>query len=84
MLFIDIQKRAQSEGSIKNYKENSFIDVDVEYPKKIHELHNDLSFSLETIKTEKLKNLIVICMIKKICCTYEYFKISTRSWIIIA
>ena len=52
-----------NEGFIKSCNENSkewcFLEVDVEYPKKLHEHHNDLLFSPERIKTienyEKLR-----------------------------
>ena len=37
-----------NEDFIKNYNEESdegyFLDVDVQYPEKLHELHNDLPF----------------------------------------
>ena len=40
-----------NEDFIKNYKEESdkgyFLEVDVQYSKKLHELHNDLPFLLE-------------------------------------
>ena len=39
---------------MENYNEDSdigsFIEVDVHYPKELHELHNDLPFSVERIK----------------------------------
>ena len=42
----------------KNYNKESdegyFLEVDVHYPEKLHELHNDLSFLLEIIKIEKI------------------------------
>ena len=54
-----IEKTSQfNEDSIKNYNEESdkghFLEVDVHYPEKLHELHNDLSFLLEIIKIEKI------------------------------
>ena len=43
---------------IKNYNEESdegyFLEVDVQYLKKLHELHNDLPFLLERMKIEKV------------------------------
>ena len=37
-----------NEDFIKNYNENSnvgcFLDVDVEYPRNLHEMHGDLPF----------------------------------------
>ena len=45
----------------KNYNEESdeeyFLEVDVQYPRKLHNLHNDLPFLPERMKTEKLKSL---------------------------
>ena len=45
-----------NEDFIKNYNEESdvryFLKVDVQYPEKLHELHNDLPFLPERIKIE--------------------------------
>ena len=47
---------------IKNYNEESdegyFLEVDVQYLEKLHELHNDLPFSPERIKIEKVDKLV--------------------------
>ena len=47
-----------NEDYIKSYNEESdegyFLEVDVQYPEKLHELHNDLPFLPERMKTEKL------------------------------
>ena len=47
------------EDFIKNYNEESdkgyFFKVDVKYPKKLHELHNDLPFLTKVMKTEKVE-----------------------------
>ena len=44
-----------NEDFIKNYNEESdegyFLEVDVQYPKKLHNLHNHLLFLSERIKT---------------------------------
>ena len=46
----------------KNYNEESdegyFLEIDVQYPEKLHEIHNDLSFLTERIKIEKVKKLV--------------------------
>ena len=46
---------------IKNYNEESdegyFLEVDVHYPEKLHELHNDLPFLPERMKIEKVEKL---------------------------
>ena len=55
---------------IKNYNENSnkgyILEVDVEYPKSLLNLHSNLPFLAERKKIKKmLKSLFVICMTKK-------------------
>ena len=46
---------------INNYNEESdkgyFLEVDVQYLEKVHELHNDLPFLPERMKIEKVKKL---------------------------
>ena len=41
---------------IKNYNEKSdkgyFLQVDIQYPQKLHEIYNDLPFLPERMKTE--------------------------------
>ena len=50
-----------NEDFIKIYNEESnegyFLEVDVQYPKKINELHNDLPFLPERTKIEKVEKL---------------------------
>ena len=50
------------ERFIKNYDVNSdkgyFLEVDVEYKKKLFNIHNDLPFLPERKKTEKCKELV--------------------------
>ena len=50
------------ENFIKSYNENSdtgyFLEVDVEYPKKLFRSHKDLPFLRETKILEKLENLV--------------------------
>ena len=46
----------------KNYNKESdegyFLEVDVHYPEKLHELHNDLPFLSERMKFGKIKKLV--------------------------
>ena len=52
---------------IKNYEENSnkeyIFEVDVEYPKRLQNLHNDIPFLPEIMKIKK-SNLYAIYMMK--------------------
>ena len=47
---------------IKNYDEDSnkgyILEVDVDYPKKLHDLHSDLPFLLETMKINECIQLV--------------------------
>ena len=49
-------------GFIKNYNEKSdegyFLEVDIQYLEKLHELQNDLLFLPERIKIEKVEKLV--------------------------
>ena len=51
-----------NEEFIKNYNENSskgyILEVDVKYPKKLHDLHSDLPFLPKRIKIDKCKKLM--------------------------
>ena len=50
------------EEFIKNYNEDSdegyILEVDVKYPRKLHDLHSDLPFLPKRIKTDKCKKLV--------------------------
>ena len=58
-----------NEEFIKNYNENSskgyFLEVDVKYPKKLHDLHSDLPFLPKRIKIDKCKKLVCDLQNKK-------------------
>ena len=51
-----------NEEFIKNYNENSkkgyILEVDVKYPKKLHDSHSDLPFLLRRMKIDKCKKLV--------------------------
>ena len=51
-----------NEDFIKIYNEDSdvryFIEADVQYPEKLHELHNDLPFLSKRTKIEKIEKLV--------------------------
>ena len=51
-----------NEDFIKNYTEESdegyFLEINVQYLEKLHELNNDLPFLPERIKIEKVKKLV--------------------------
>ena len=57
-----------NEDFIKSYNAESdegyFLKVDVKYPENLHNLHNDLPFLPERMKIEKVKNLLLVYMIK--------------------
>ena len=74
------------EEFIKNYNENSdkgyILEVDIKYPRKLHDLHSDLPFLPKRMKIDKCKKLV--CNLrnkKKICRTYKIIKTSIKSWI---
>ena len=51
-----------NEEFMKNYNENSkkgyILEVDVKYPKKLHDLHSDLPFLRKRMKIDKCKKLV--------------------------
>ena len=51
-----------NENFIKNYDEESdegyFLGVNIQFPEKLHELHNDLPFLPERIKIENIEKLV--------------------------
>ena len=73
------------ERFIKDYDKNSnngyFLEVDVEYLKKLFKLHSDLSFLPERNKIKKCNKLACNILDKKQCCSHKSFKTSIKSWI---
>ena len=51
-----------NEEFMKNYDENNdkgyILEVDVKYPRKLHELHSDLPFLPKRMKIDKYKKLV--------------------------
>ena len=58
-----------SKDFIDNFNEDNdegyFLEVDIQYPEKLHSPNNGLPFLLERMKIEKFKNLLATCMIRK-------------------
>ena len=58
-----------NEQFIKNYDENNdkgyILEVDVKYPKKLHDLHSDLPFLPKRMKIDKCKKLVCNLQNKK-------------------
>ena len=80
------EKHVINEEFIKNYNENDkkgyILEVDVKYPKKLHNLHSDLPFLPERMEINKCKRLV--CNLydkKKICSTHNFIKASIKSWV---
>ena len=74
-----------NEEFIKNYDENNdkgyTLEVDVKYPRKLHDIHSDLPILPKRMKFINVKNLCVIYLIKKIRRAYKIFKTNTKPWI---
>ena len=64
-----IDNKEINEEFIKNYDENDnkgyILEVDVKYPKRLHELHSDLSFLSERMKIDKCNKLVCNLFSKK-------------------
>ena len=62
-------KHVINEDFIKNYNENNdkgyILEVDVKYPKRLHELHSDLRFLSERMEVNKYKKLVCNLFNKK-------------------
>ena len=59
--FVEVASQ-DNENFIKNYEENSdvgyFFEVDIHYPKKLNDLHNDFQFLPERMKVSKIEKLV--------------------------
>ena len=51
-----------NEEFLKNYDENSdkgyILEIDIKYPRKLHDLHSDLPFLPKRMKIDKCKKLV--------------------------
>ena len=61
--FKSVEKTSQfNEDSIKRKNEESdeeyFLEVDIQCPKELHDLHRDLPFLLERIRIRKVEKLV--------------------------
>ena len=60
-----------NEDFTESYNEESdegyFLEVDVQYLEKLRDLHNDLPFLCERMKTEKVEELVANLSDKKEC-----------------
>ena len=75
-----------NEVFIKNYYENIkkgyILEVDVKYPKKLHDLHSDLPFLPKRIKIDKCKKLLCDLRNKKKYVVHiKSLKQALKSWI---
>ena len=77
----------KNEEFIKNYDENNdygyILEVDVKYPKKLHDIHSDLPFLPKRMKIDKCKKLVCNLLNKKkyVVQIYKVIKTSIKSWI---
>ena len=74
-----------NEEFIKKYNEESdegyFPEVDVQYPEKLHDIHNDLPFLPEGLKIEKIENLVANLHDKTEYVIHKKFETRIKSWI---
>ena len=64
-----IDNKEINQEFIKNYNKNNnksyILEVDVKYPKRLHELHSDLPFLSERMEKISVKNSFVIYSTRK-------------------
>ena len=70
---------------IRNHYENSnkgyILEVTIDHPKDLHDLHSDLPFLQERMKINKCNKLLCKLYNKNLCCSHKSFKSIIRSWI---
>ena len=74
-----------NEDFIKNYNEEGdewyFLEVDIQYLEKLHELHNDLLFFPEWMNIEKVEKLVANLHYKTEYVIYIRNSKHIKSWI---
>ena len=74
-----------NEDFIKKYGENSdtgyFLEVDIDYPKELFNLHRDLPFLPKRKKVERVEKLICSIEDKEKCYSHKSFKTSIKLWV---
>ena len=80
-IFLNLMKALK-----KSYNEETdegyFLEVNVQYPEKLHDLHNELPFLPERMKIEKIKKLIGNLLDKtEYVIDIKFSKINMKSWI---
>ena len=68
--YINLNKKHEKlKKFVKNYDEESntgyILEVDVEYPKRLHNLYRDLPFLAERRRINKCHKLVCNCVIKE-------------------
>ena len=74
-----------NEDFMKNYNEESnegsFLEINIKYLEKLHELHNDLLFLLERMAIEKVERVVTNLHDKTECYSHKKLKPNIKSWI---
>ena len=72
-----------NEDFVKSYNEESdrgyFFEADVQYPEKLHDLHNDLPFLLGIMKIKKVEKLANLHD-KTECYSHKKLKSNIKPW----
>ena len=67
------------ENYSKDIDEGIFSEVNVQYPEKLHEIHNNLSLLPQRIKIQKVEKLVANLQDKKECYRHKKLKTSIKS-----
>ena len=80
-IFLNLMKPLKKSYNEKT-DEGYFLEVNVQYPEKLHDLHNELPFLPERMKIEKIKKLIGNLLDKtEYVIHIKFSKINMKSWI---